>query len=80
MIKREGLSVAPELLAVKRAVWDFRAGLARMPNESWVRTELAKLNERIADAILTNTSPLASDVAELDLEEVLAAWRRERRT
>ncbi len=75
LIKREGLSVMPEMLALKRDIADFRARFAQAASEAQVRATVAELNERVEHENLHHSSPIAFDVAKLDPEREVAAWR-----
>lgn len=75
LIKRENLTVMPEMLAVKRDVSALRSGLAEVPNERELRARCAELNRRIVAADLENSSPVAKDLAPIDVEQMVGRWR-----
>jgi hypothetical protein len=75
LIARERLTVMPEMLALKREISDLRGALALIPSEAALRTRVTELNGRIALENLANTSPVASDLAELDVESLVVRWR-----
>ena len=78
LINREGLTVMPEMLAVKKDVSALRCGLAEVPNERELRTRCAELNRRIIAADLDNSSPVAKDIAPIDIDQMVGRWRTAR--
>ena len=78
LIKRENLTVMPEMLALKKDIGELRGALHLVPSEAELRARVAALNARVAEVNLTNTSPVACDVVALDVERVAVAWREAR--
>src|SRR3954471_17771048 len=75
LVQRENLTVMPESLALRKEISDLRGALHLIGDEAELRARLAALNARIVDANLANTSVIASDLAPLDVERVVAQWR-----
>lgn len=80
MLKREGLSVTPAALTLRKQVEDVLARLSRMELESEVRHTVRALNGSIRKANATTTSGPGSDVSEIDEELFVERWRAERQT
>jgi hypothetical protein len=78
LVARENLTIVPEQLAVRREVSALRGALWLVASERELRERVAALNARIVDANLANTSVVASDLAPLDPERVVAQWRTAR--
>jgi hypothetical protein len=78
LIRREGLTVMPERLALKREISEFIATLARRTREADVLADLERLNARIAEANLIDDSPVSCDLSRLDPVRIVAMWRRAR--
>jgi hypothetical protein len=75
LIKREGLAVMPEMLALKRDIAEFRSRLRHIPDAQAVRVAIEELNRRVVDVNLNHSSPIAFDVALLHADILVAEWR-----
>jgi hypothetical protein len=75
LIKREGLTVMPEMLALKRDIAEFRARLRHIPDESNLRGAIDELNRRVVEVNLNHSSPIAFNVALLHADDLVAEWR-----
>jgi hypothetical protein len=78
LIKREGLHALPEMQVLKREVEDFRIAMPGIVSEDEVRSRILAFNVRIDAVNLTNSAPLSHDLSALDIECLVAAWRRAR--
>jgi hypothetical protein len=77
--EREGISLLPPTLALRREAEDLLAGLQELSSEASVRDLVADYNARVAEAIRRpRDGPLSAIPRRLDLDEVLAEWRRRR--
>ncbi len=76
MLRREGLSVTPPALALRREVQDLQERLDREPTEARVRHVVEELNGRIRQA---NRMPPVSgpptSVSPLDVDEIVVRWK-----
>lgn len=80
LIARENIEVPlPPTLAVRKARDDALAQIASATSESVVRAIVAELNVAIRDVNRKATEGPPSTVMPLDVEEVVASWRRNRR-
>jgi hypothetical protein len=79
LMKRENLTIQPEMLEVRAAVWRLRQELGGIARESELRERVAALNQRIEQVNLGNTSPVSTDLVALDAERLVADWRTARR-
>jgi len=79
-LKREQLSSLPPALAIRvdveKTLAEIMAGTAR-PTEANVRRAIEALNERIRKASFAVTWGPPVDVQPLDVEEVVARWRKD---
>ena len=79
MMKREGISVTPTPLALKREVHDLQDRLDREPTEACVRRVVEELNERIRrENRMPKIDGPPTTVSPLDVEEVVDRWRARR--
>ncbi len=78
-IKREGLDLLPEALAVRRDVERALERSSRLKTEQDVRALLALLNARIRKVNATATGGPAAAVAPIDVEAAVRHWRDSRR-
>jgi hypothetical protein len=79
LIRREGLTIVPEMLALKREISEFIATLHSRAREDDVRDSVARLNARVAEVNLVNDSPVTCDLSPLDPAKVIDQWQRSRR-
>ena len=80
MMRREGLSVTPPALGLRREVQDLQDRLEREPSEARVRSVVEELNGRIRQA--NRMPPIdgpPTSVSPLDVDEVVARWHERRR-
>jgi hypothetical protein len=78
-LKREGVSVLPKTLAVRKELDDVREQIAAADSEATVRDLVAVINERIVKVNRLATSGPPSTVMPLDVEQVVRDWRVGRR-
>jgi Domain of unknown function (DUF1992) len=76
LIEREQLSVLPASLSIKTKVEEELAAIGRLEREGEVRLRLEALNEEIARVNRTTISGPATTVALLDVDAIVAEWRR----
>jgi len=76
LMQREKLTVTPPTLALRRAVEAALEELATQTSESAVRTIVDELNVRIREANRKATSGPPSNVMPLDVERVVADWKK----
>ena len=74
-LKREGVSVLPPTLAVRKELDDARREIAAADSEERVRAVVLAINERIRRVNRLATSGPPSTVMPLDVEQVVADWR-----
>jgi hypothetical protein len=77
-LKREGVSVLPKTLAVRKELDDAREEIAAADSEATVRRVVAAINERIVKVNRLATSGPPSTVMPLDVENVVREWRAAR--
>jgi Domain of unknown function (DUF1992) len=79
--QREHLSLLPPLLALRREAEELLAGLGDLQSEAAVRDVVADYNARVVDAIRgPHDGPLVAVPRRLDVDQVVAEWRRRRST
>ena len=74
-LKREGLSLEPETLALRRRVEKTMAEIADKKDENAVRRLVAEMNEDIARVNATAIHGPPTNLAPFDVEEILKRWR-----
>jgi hypothetical protein len=74
-LRRENLSYLPPTLALRKEVADELASAKGARSEEELRRLLAGVNERIRQAIRTPLPGPTLDLAPVDIEEAVAAWR-----
>ena len=81
LLRREGVSVTPPALALRKQVEDALDRIERAESESAVRDIVAGINERIVEANRKATTGPASNLMPLDAERVVRTWseRKQRR-
>lgn len=77
-LRREQVSMLPPALELRRDVERVLESLPSLPDEASVRAALVALNGRIRKAAASTTSGPPVDVAPLDVEAHVAAWRASR--
>jgi hypothetical protein len=78
MMRREGVSVVPPTLALRKEAEDIGSRVAKERNEADVRRVVAELNTKIIEA---TRKPLAGpplNLMPLDVERVVGEWRGDR--
>lgn len=75
-LREEKLSIEPPALELRRALDDAMAGIAAARTEGEVRRLVAAINDRIVYVNSHTTFGPPSDLAPLDVERVIADWRR----
>lgn len=78
LMRREGLSITPETLELRKAREDALERASRARSEAEVRRILAGINGRIRALNSRPASGPPSDVAPIDIEAVVRDWRRRR--
>lgn len=78
-IKREGVSILPPGLQLRRDVERELEEIMQLALEPGVRKAVKRLNEHIREMNRRNHEGPASLVKPLDVEEVVACWRRVRK-
>jgi len=79
-LREEQLSVEPPLLELRRQFEATRVQIAAAGSEAEVRRLVAAINERIVYVNTHTTSGPATELAPLNVDAVLAQWRRARST
>ncbi len=77
-LKREGLSIAPPTVEIRRTVEQALARLWTLPSEASVRREVLLVNEQIRKAQFAVTFGPDSSLLPLDADEVVGRWRERR--
>lgn len=78
MIQREGVSILPPGLELRRHVERELQEMMQLGAEAGVRNAVAKLNEHIAQVNRNILEGPHSNVRALDAEEVVQRWRAQR--
>ena len=76
MLRREGLTVTPPALALRKEVHDLQDRLDREPTEARVRHVVEELNGRIRQA--NRMPPIdgpPTSVSPLDVDEIVTRWK-----
>ena len=76
LIQREQVSMLPPSLELARKVEKELAAIATLPDEATVRRRIAALNAEIARFNATVLEGPPTNLATLDVDQVLAQWRR----
>lgn len=77
-LKDEGISYLPPTLALRKDREDTLVAIESLPSEARVRQLLEELNERIRAVNRRPAQGPPSTVVPLDVDEVIAGWRRRR--
>ena len=75
---REGVSITPDLLRLRKEIQDFRENLDRM-TEIEVRDRLSRLNGELAEANVRELSSTLPHLPPLDVDDTLQSWRKMKR-
>jgi DnaJ-like protein len=78
LAQREQLSLLPPSLELARKVERELATIEKLPDEAAVRRRIAALNVEIARLNATVTEGPPTRLGKLDVEQVVARWRRTR--
>src|SRR5215470_9627151 len=78
LVQREQVSMLPPSLELLRKVESELATIAKLPDEATVRRRLAALNVEIAKVNATVVEGPPTRLGTLDVEQVVARWRRTR--
>jgi hypothetical protein len=78
LLRREQLDALPPALAIRRAVERAIEALPTIPSEARVRELLGKLDGEIRHLNATSAGGPATTQAPLDIEALVAEWRRGR--
>lgn len=78
-LAREGLSVLPPTLALRKEAEDALAAALAAPSERVVRTIIEHINARILDMMLKPPPGPPLGLKRYDVEEVVRRWRERRR-
>lgn len=77
-LAREGFSVLPPSLALRKEAEDTLAALADVPSERMVRERLAGLNDKIRDMMFKPPPGPPLGLKPYDVEELVRQWREAR--
>jgi len=80
LLEREKLSVLPLALEVRANVDRAMAAMWSLPSEVHVRTRVTAINAEIGRANRSTAEGPPTTLAPLDVEDVLAEWRRRRQS
>ncbi|MFD3530172.1 DUF1992 domain-containing protein [Streptomyces sp. NPDC058664] len=76
---REGASVLPPSLALRKEAEDAEAAVAAAVSESQVRRILGEINTKIAEALLRPPAGPPLNLRPFDVEAAVEAWRRKKK-
>jgi hypothetical protein len=80
LAEREQLSLLPPSLELLRKVEKELAAIGKLPDEATVRRRVAALNVEIARLNATVVEGPPTRLGKLDVDQVVAKWRRSRST
>ena len=81
VVQREHVSLLPPMLALRKEAEEILAGLAEVPSEAMVRDLVQDYNTRVVATIREpRDGPLVRIPRRLDVDDVVAEWRRRRTT
>ncbi|CAM5597169.1 hypothetical protein STANM309S_01549 [Streptomyces tanashiensis] len=75
---REGASVLPPSLALRKEAEDAEAAVAAAVSESQVRRILGEINTKIAEALVRPPAGPPLNLRPFDVEAAMERWRQER--
>ncbi|MGY0486805.1 DnaJ family domain-containing protein [Streptomyces sp. WG-D5] len=75
---REGLSVLPPSLALRKEAEETLAAVAKAPSEQAVRRMMAELNDKIRDMMFKPPPGPPLGLKPYDVEDVVRQWREAR--
>lgn len=78
LIEREGASITPPSLELRRKVERELAAIGTLADEGAVRLRIAALNGEIARFNATAVEGLPTNLATLDIDQVVTRWRQSR--
>ena len=78
LARREQLSLLPPSLELARKVENDLAAIDKLPDEATVRRRIEALNVEIGRANATAVEGPPTRLAKLDVDQVVARWRRAR--
>ena len=78
LLEREGASMTPPSLDLRRKVERELAAIDAVDNEGTVRTRIAALNAEIAKFNATIVEGPPTNLAMLDVDQVVTSWRHAR--
>jgi hypothetical protein len=77
-LRREELNVLPPILEARLEAEKTLQAIGTLTNEAAVRRRLEQLNEKIRTAHFSHIAGPSAGVAPVDIEAVIADWRRKR--
>ena len=78
LLEREGAAITPPSLELRRKMEKELAALGAMKDEATVRLRIGALNAEIAKFNATAVEGPPTNLATLDIEQVVARWRQAR--
>ena len=79
LVRREGISVLPPALEIRRTVERELERIDQLKSENQVRGTIAALNDKIRLVNRSNVSGPPTTQAILDVEKVVSGWREARK-
>ena len=79
LVRREGISVLPPALEIRRTVERELERIDQLKSENQVRETIAALNDKIRLVNRSNVSGPPTTQAILDVEKVVSGWREARK-
>ena len=79
LVRREGISVLPPALEIRRTVERELERIDQLKSENQVRGAIAALNDKIRLVNRSNVSGPPTTQATLDVEKVVSGWREARK-
>ncbi len=78
LLEREGATITPPSLELRRKVEKELAGLGTLPDEATVRQRIASLNAEIAKFNRTVVEGPPTNLAPFDIDQMVTRWRQAR--